>query len=183
MHARTKSIVALALVIGCLAALYFLFANLWPAYATEQNNLKQAQTENDRLNKALASVQTFINGFKNQDQNVALAQLTLPNKSNDMANFSNVLSQAASASGVSLGNFSVGEIANGERSLQDNSIQVTDINISASGGYPSFKDFILRLERSLRLIDVYHASLRAESGQGAASLLNYNLRLRTYYQK
>ena len=46
-------------------------------------------------------------------------------------------------------------------------------------GYNSFKDFMIRLENDLRLIDVGHVTLKVDDN----GLIQYQVNMQTYFQK
>lgn len=180
---KTYSLVALILILGCIVGGYMIMTNFWPAYNDTKALQSQAEAESARLNKSLSSVQTFLNTYRDEEKNAARLNLALPNGNADMANFVSSLPQLASASGIVLTNFQVSDTEDDEDQLMYGIVSV-DLSLSLAGTYLSFKDFMLRLEKHLRIVDVSNVSLSSGSNTGSASLsLLYQVRLKTYYQK
>lgn len=184
---RSKSVIAIGLLLVCVVIGYFIFSNLLPAYNLTKNNLTKAETDHTQLNEALSSVQNFVNNFKNKSLDLNKANLSLPNKNVDLPNFLADLQQLASASGVSLSNLQTTDVtpATGQPT-QENAIEAVDVNIIASANFASLSEFLLNLENSLRLIDVYHVTIRGDqnsTGSSAITLLQYQIKMYIYYQK
>jgi|GEM_PF-2846498 hypothetical protein len=172
------SLISVVLALACLAAAYFVFTQFWPKYTNAKINQDKAQSINLELNKTQASLQAFLKNFEAQKQKADLSNLALPAKNSDMANFTSNLAELAAASGVSLSGLQVAEVAQEKLSVP-NTIAVQNLTLSMSGTFPSFQDFMTRVENNLRLIDTYHVTMRLDSGQS----LSYQILMRTYYQK
>jgi Tfp pilus assembly protein PilO len=175
----TKSLFNVILTIACLVGGYFLYTNLYPKYTQASIQLSQAQTEHDRLSKALATTQEFIQAYRDQAKNATTANLALPNDGPDMANFINSLSELAGQSGVTLTGF---QIVEGQQAVPENTINPVDITFNASGSYLSLKDFIFRIQSNLRLTDIYHVTVSSQNS-GNIPILQYQIKLKTYYQQ
>jgi len=168
------------LVIACLGVGYFVTSPQWTKYSLGKDKLVGAQNDNQHYKQALASMQNFLDKYKNYASQVPTVNLALPAKSFDLPNFASSMSNLAKASGVVLSNFSIQDaISPTQKNPVENSIQTVLVSLSAVGTYPSFKDFILRLEQHLRIVDIGHVSIRGDStGQ-----VQYQINLQTYYQK
>ena len=175
---QSKVILGLILVIGCFGVAYFFTTPQWSRYSAAKANLERKQTEKEQLTTALNSMQTFISQFNGQKDNLEKVNLALPAKSADLPNLLTSLSALAQASGMTLSNFTIAESSSSDKPAPVNSIQTAKINLTASGSFESFKDFIIRLETDLRLIDIENVTLKAENEQ-----IQYVINLRTYYQK
>ncbi len=175
----TKSLFNVILTIACLVGGYFLYANLYPKYTQASIQLSQAQAEHDRLSNALSTTQDFIQAYHEQAKNAATANLALPDNGPDMANFINNLSDLATQGGVTLNSF---QIVESQQSTALNTITPVDITFNASGSYLSLKDFIFRMQSSLRLIDIYHITVSSQNS-GSIPVLQYQIKLKTYYQQ
>src|SRR6185503_11896433 len=101
-NSKNYSIFAVILGTACLVMGYFLYSTFWANYSLAQDEYTQAQANNNRLTHALASVQTFLNNYDRQKQNVGVTNLTLPDQNPDLANFLNSRSDLAGQSGVAL---------------------------------------------------------------------------------
>lgn len=186
ISSRTKSIIAGGLVIALVGLAYFLFVSILPAYNAAKGDLTNVKADHERLNNALASVQTFVSSYESQSKDIVKANLALPKKSVDLPNFLTDLQQMSNASGVTLSNLQTSDItpATGQPTLA-NAIEAVDISLIASANFASLNDFLLRLENSLRLIDVYHITIRADQkgDQSSVPLLQYQIKMYIYYQK
>lgn len=181
MHQTFKSIyVIVFLIMACFGLGYFVAYPQYTKYSAAKAQLAILQADNEKLNQDLAAIQSFSDSFKSHQQESATASLALPAKSSDLGNLLASLGDLAKSSGVALSNVNITDTANTASSaVSDNSIQVVPIALSASGSYPAFKDFMIRLQTHLRLVDVGHVSLKGdEAGQ-----VQYQVNIKTYYQK
>lgn len=170
--------IALILIIACFAVGYFFTTPQWSNYTLGKTELATVQASNQDLTTALASVQSFLDEYQTRQKDAAKASLALPLKSSDMANFAATMGDLARSANVLLSNISIQEPPTSSKT-GNNAIQVVPLTLTASGSYASFKDFMIRLEDHLRIVDVGHISLKADD----AGLINYQINLQTYYQK
>jgi Tfp pilus assembly protein PilO len=173
-----KSIVSIAviLIIASLGVGYFGTLKVWGNYSTSKTQLAQLQKDNQHLTETLSLVQSFLDNYKTHQKDAVKVSLALPLKSADLADFMSGIEDLGKSSGILLSNISFEEPT---AKAADNSIQALPVSLSASGSYASFKDFILRLETHLRLIDLVHVTAKADdSGQ-----IQYQITFNTYYQK
>lgn len=168
-----------ALILALIGVGYFVTSPQWGKYSEAKAELALAQANNQTTNQALSSLQAFLDDYQKQDENIVKASSALPLKSADLANFVGSVGDLAKVSGVVLSNFSVDELTSKDKTPPENSLQAVAINLSASGSYPSFKDFVLRLENHLRIIDVSHITLK----QDDSGHIQYQVTLKTYYQR
>ncbi len=180
---RSFATTATILIIALLWAAYFVTVPQWHKYQDSKQAQLTAESDNGNLKLALSSLQGFIDSYHQQTKNVSTVNASLPAKSEDMANFTASIGGLAQASGVVLSDFSIegdsNVLSRFKKTPLENSIQPVAITFTASGSYPSFKDFILRLENHQRLVDINHITLRQdENGQ-----IQYQVSLKTYYQK
>jgi Tfp pilus assembly protein PilO len=178
---QNKNLVSVGLIIICSATAFYLYSSIWPEYNDAKAQKSQQQSENARLNEALASIQSFIEDYEEVSNDAKGADLFLPHNHPDLANFINNLSELAQASGVTLAGFQIGE-REPQRAIE-NSIQVVEISFNSSGSYLSLRDFISRLQTNLRLIDIQTISIStAQEGEGTP-ILEFQVKLKIYYQQ
>jgi Tfp pilus assembly protein PilO len=175
---QSKIILGLILIIGCFAVAYFFMTPQWTRYSQAQATLKAKQAESMQLNQALNSLQAFVATFNDHQKDLAKVNLALPAGSSDLPNMLTSLSTLAQASGLTLSNFTLEQGTGSEKPAPANTIQTARINMTATGSFESFKDFMVRLETDLRITDVDHVTIKAENSQ-----IQYDITLRTYYQK
>lgn len=171
---------AAILVVACLAVGYFATRPAWSNYQDAQAKMSALSDTNQKLNDSLNSLESFLNSFHANSGQVSGMNLALPVKSADLTNFIASLGDMAQTSGVVLSNFSVDENnAAQTKPTALNAVQPVTVNLTASGNYSSFRDFMVRLENNLRLLDINHITLKADQD----GLLEYQISFKTYYQK
>ena len=178
---RNKSIASVVFLLGSILAIYFLLAVFYPAFTVANNSHAAEQLQQDQLRQGQASAQSFLNNFQTQTANAAKSNLALPARSTDMVNFTSSLSQLVQASVVTLSDLQINDPVASQQAA-DNTIQVLDLGVSASGTFASFTDFLSRLDQHLRIIDVYHVTLHTDAAANTGQL-QFQIKLRTYYQK
>lgn len=177
---QNKSLVSIGLAIICLAAGYYTYSSLLPEYNSAKATKAQLAAENQRLTKALASTQEFLENYEQVSKDAAGIDLLLPVDNSDLANFVNNLASLAEASGVALAGLQLNETS---QKPIENSIQTVDIAFSSSGSYLSLKDFIIKMQSNLRLMDIQSITANsAQTGPGTA-ILQFQIKLKTYYQQ
>lgn len=179
-YLQSKIVAGALLLVACLGVGYFYTNQQWVAYNQAKSEVVLKQAQQQQLNEALSSVQAFISAYKSRLSDASMVELALPAKTSDLPNLLSSVEEMAKASGVALSNFQISEptTATGKPAAE-NSIQTQSINLAASGSYASFVNFMTRLQSNLRLMDLEHVTVNSdESGQ-----LQYNISLKTYYQK
>lgn len=179
-YLQSKVVTGALLLVACLGVGYFFTNQQWIAYNQAKTEVSQKQAQQQQLNDALASVQAFISSYKSRLSDASMVNLALPAKSSDLPNLLSSVEEMAKASGVVLSNFQISDPATATgKPAAENSIQTQTINLAASGSYASFVNFMTRLQSNLRLMDLEQVTVSSdESGQ-----LQYNINLKTYYQK
>jgi hypothetical protein len=175
-----KSIIypAVGFIVACLAVLYFFVWPQWEKYSAVQQQLQIAETANQNLSQTQAALAIFLESYNDNKQYQNTADLALPVKTENLAHLTSNIGDMATASGVLLSNFSITE-PDAKEARVENSIQVVELNLSASGSYLAFRDFVLRLENNLRLMDLTHAVLKADE----TGSLQYQIKFNVYFQK
>lgn len=175
---KPKIIIGLILVIACFGVGYFFTIPAWQKYSIAKNSLAQTQSESVDLTQALGAMKDFIAQFTTHQSDADKVSRALPSQYPDLTNLLGNLSSEAQASGMVLSSFGIQTETDSKPKLA-NTIQTIKVDIAASGSYESFRDFLMRLETSLRITDVDHVSVKAsEIGQP-----QFQMSIRTYYQK
>ncbi len=180
---KNYSIAALILVLACIIGGYVVFTNYWKEYNASKNSLAEAKANNARLISSLNSVESFLEAYDEQQENVPMVNLALPSKQVDMANFISSIATVAQSSSVVLSGVQITDPTNNRPVPIENTIAPQTISLSVSGTYLAFKDFLLRVEQHLRIIDVKHVTLGGGSTGQGPQVLQYQLQLQTYYQQ
>jgi len=176
---QSRIIIASLLLVACLGIGYFFTSSQWTNYSVTKSVLAQKQTEKEGLKSALARAQNFVNDYKAKSKDASIVDLALPVSNPDLSNLIATLGEQAKSSGLALSNFSIVDVIPTTGAVSANGIQTQKITLKASGNYASFKDFILRLQTGLRIMDVDQITARAEENGD----VEYQITLRTYYQK
>lgn len=175
---KKSTLIIVILIITSLAIGYFITTPQWSKHTESKGQLERAQSDNKKLTDQLAVLQSFLSSYNSNLDKKAVLNQAVPVKSPDLANFMASVDALAKSSGVALSNISIGTNAAAQK-IVENSIQTVPLNLTASGSYPSFKDFILRLEQHLRLVDVGHVALKSDEN----GLLEYRIDVSIYYQR
>ncbi len=179
---QNKSLVSIGLAIICLAVGYYTYSTLLPEYNSAKALKAQAESENQRLTKALDSIQQFLVDYERVSKNAQNIDLLLPTDNSDLANFINNLSSLAQASNVTLAGLQLSNDI--PEKAPENSIQPVEIGFTSSGSYLAVKDFISKLQNNLRLMDIQSIVLNSPSQPGpGTSILEFQIKLKTYYQQ
>jgi hypothetical protein len=177
---QNRSLVAVGLVFICAAAAYYVYSNLWPEYTAAKSQLTAVKSENDNLTKAFSSMQDFIETYDGIGSRAANADLFLPTKNPDLSNFINNLASIAAQSGVTLSGF---QTTDAPLKAPNNAIQSLDVSFTSSGSYLSMKAFLLNMQNNLRLMDIYSVSMNAAQASAGTPILQFQVKLRTYFQQ
>jgi Tfp pilus assembly protein PilO len=179
MNAK-KSLTLLLLIGVGILVLYLFVLPRWNSFQDKKIRLSQVESEQQKLKAAQEDLEDFLSDF---DENVDQAETlksALPLKQVEYAQILAGLDEMASASGLILGNLSFTDLSDEEiKNKKTNTIQAQQVNISASGSYPSLKNFFLRIENSLRIIDVVDVDLTTDEESG---IIQAVMRFNTYYQ-
>lgn len=176
---QTKIIVGVILILACFGVGFFFTLDQWTSYSLAKSALEQKQAEQQQLKEALSLAENFVAEFNSKAKDAEVANLALPAKDSDLSNLIANLGDMAKASGLALSDFGVEQVVPAGNPVVENGIQTQKINLTASGNYASFKDFVLRLQNNIRIMDVDQVTAKAdESGQ-----VEYQMVIRAYYQK
>lgn len=177
---KSQSLTSLILILACLLGGYFVvFANFQKLNQTRAR-LARAETDKKNLDQSLQQLQSFLDKYHTLGNEARIAGLALPTKP-QTALLLGDLESLAKLSGVALATVNFIESPDLElQKLPANSIVPMEVQISFSGSFISFRDFIDRLEKHIRLLDVQLVSIGAED---QSQNYKYDLRFKIYYQK
>jgi hypothetical protein len=177
---QSKVITGGILFLACLIVGYFFTLPQWEAYSASRLLLAQKQEEAKQINDAMTSAEAFVKSYAEQKSDLATVNLAMPAKNSDAPNLLQNIADLARLSGMSLMNLQIDEVVAGaNKTVSENTIQTQKLTMMASGTYPSFRDFVFRLQNNLRIIDVDHVTAKADEN----AVVQYQINLRTYYQK
>jgi len=175
---RSKIIIGLFLIIACFVVGYFFTTPAWHKYSLTKRILAQTQSDSVGLAQALSTMKDFVAQFTTHQSDADKVSRALPSQVPDLTNLLGNLSSEAEASGLALSSFSIQADTDSKPKLP-NTIQTIKVDIAASGSYESFRDFLMRLEASLRITDIDRVTVKAND----TSQPQYQMSIRTYYQK
>jgi Tfp pilus assembly protein PilO len=177
---QIKGFAPILLVLIILAAAYFFAYPQWTELGVNRDALAVAEAENQKIKQQEAELDNFLNQYKAFDDELEKANKVLPIKETELHEVLANLDRYAVTSGVSLINLAINE---GATKATDNTIAYLDLNINATGNYPSFRTFLLQTESSLRITDILSVTLTSSDQEGTGSTLQYLMTMRVYYQK
>ena len=181
MNFQSKSILSILLVLGSVGLGYFGVWPQWKTYSTAQAQLKNAQEEQQKLQVAQTQLNDFLNEYSQHSADADRVNSALPLSRNEIYNVLNNLDVLSQQSGVGLAGLTTHDLPETDQlGAQTNSIIPMDVDITVTGTYFAFKEFLSSLEKNLRIIDVYSMSVTANNDKTGN---NYVLVFKTYYQK
>lgn len=186
-----------------VAAIVLFFDLVQPEYNTAKSLQAKQLGEQSYLasqTSLVKQVQTTLNGYQNNAQNAANVTLAMPS-GEDVAGALAQIQGIAANTGVTVSSISAsppqiqitrtpsGGTLSSSTALMKPLGSFT-FNISASGSYESFKNFLQAVETNIRIFNVQAVTLQPASaptlasGKSAASqnLFNYTITVATYYQ-
>lgn len=177
---KSKGTLAGSVVVG-IALAYFLLAPAIKNFGSIQRTLALAKDQNQELKQASSDLQTFLDKYQSlsESDKVEIASFALPSTHPNTPVLLGSLEELAKLSGLTLISMSVDENPEKDKTAPQLSLAELQIQLSVSGSYPAFKDYLLRLENHLRLIDLQEMNFKVEEGTNAT----YQLLLKAYYQK
>jgi Tfp pilus assembly protein PilO len=180
----SKGATTILLVILILAAGYFGVYSFWNNLNSARANFDIVKTENDKLKKAQADMNAFIAKYNSNRAQAEMANRALPVGDPDVAILLDNFSKLTAESKISLLDFNVTEQGSSDESTVPNGVQPVEVTAQMVGNYESFKDFLLRMQRNLRLMDIMSVEINLDEGANdGGRTMRFTLRLRTYYQQ
>lgn len=174
---KTRSLILLILAIACVTAGYFAYTS-YQKFSENKAFLALAKGEEKKIKDAQNQISDFLASYAKLTKEQQDANNALPVKNPSASTILAQIDNLSKASGMVLGNVSVRE-KNVNEVVPENGIESMNIELEASGSYPSLKNFLLLAESHLRIIDLQDISFQVESD----TLIKFKMVLRTYYQK
>lgn len=175
-----KSLISIVLILVSLAALYFFVLPGWNKLTEKKMRLNQALAEQERLLAAQQELESFLNEFESLNEEAETINKAVPLKQAEHSQILAGLDEMARASGLILGSLAFSDLNESDAaSATNNSIQTQEVSLTTLGSFPAFKNFLLRAENSLRIIDIEEVRFGTENENG---ITTFNVRFKTYYQ-
>lgn len=175
---KSKSTLAV-LVIVSVAVAYFLLVPEVSKLGSNQRTLTSAKAQNQEFLRTSSDLQTFLGKYESLSNKVEITSSALPARNPDVPILIGSLEELAKLSGLTLISIGVDENPERDKIIPQLSLAELQIQLSVSGSYPAFKDYLLRLENHLRLVDVQELNFKFEEGTNAT----YRVILTAHYQK
>lgn len=176
---KTQSLIVSILFLAFLLLGYFVTFPAWKSLSKTRTELARAELDGRNLNTASADLEAFLQNFERLEEETRTVGKALPSMPAQAVLLGSI-EALAKASGFALSAMNIVEVPeNEEKTAPVYSVVATDLQISGSGSYFSFKDFLRRLERHLRLIDIKSINFEVDE----ANNLQVQFEVRTYYQK
>jgi len=182
----TSGVIVPALIMGAIAAGYFL---VWPQYVAlnkSKSDLVVKQGAVADRKTAMSSVKGLITDLEKKRQSLSAMDEGLP-ASPDLPSLLVNIEYLASQSGMALENLQIAGSStgpsnpSGQSKKQDSSTGIITIDLTVNGQYPQLQALILNIERNLRLLDIKSINFAQPSGETGTR--SYALQFMTYYQK
>lgn len=181
MNFQSKSLASIILIIIALILGYFVVMPRWTSYSEARTQLAAEKDTQEQLKKAQSDITAFLAEYNQHTSEAALINGVLPLSETQIQNVLKSLEDLTKGSGISLGQLTVENRPDTDISAaQPNAIQPMDLSLSVTGEYPAFKDFLVRLENTLRIVDVKSVTISTDQ---ESNKNKYDLKFRTYYQK
>jgi Tfp pilus assembly protein PilO len=185
MQKSSKSLIALLVGILILAAGYFAYGQ-WQKLGETRAAFDMTKETNDKLKKAQADADAFLAKYESNRAQASIANRTLPLGNPDVPTLLDNFSRMVADSGLIMNQMNlIKESVNAEADTSTpGSIKSVDIDMQVDGSYETFNDFLLRLQRNLRLSDMVSLNVsEREEDSGGNSGLTFAFKIRTYYQQ
>lgn len=167
-------IILIALTVGTLLSM-----PKYNEFKGERVKAEEKKMELRNQREYFKQLEKISNELKNYSTNLDKIKTALPSHP-AAPNVANFLQSASSQSGLILKNLTYGHSAAGGHVTTDKSalaVQQYEISLGLSGSYPAFKDFLTRIERSSRMIEIQDISFMctaAENEEKAAVTASAN---------
>lgn len=132
-----------------------------------------------------SEIDTFSEKLKENEENLAKIDSSLVIGPN-LSSLCYFFQKSASRSGLVLKKISPGSVNNIEEKLikegWSEDLQQTETNLTVTGSYNSFKNFLFTLERTARMIEIENISFSIISVKegGIENPIDFNLKIKTY---
>ena len=173
----------LAILLGLFLALLLAIGFSLPKYQNLkllQSKVKEKETELQTERKYFSEVGEAKEKLKNFEQEISKINSALPPEPG-LPSLGNFLQIAASQNGLVLKKIMPSPaISLKEEFIKKGfspEIKETGVNLTVSGDYPSFKNFLSNLEKTARMIEIESISFSSPEEETA---IDFNLRIKIY---
>ena len=170
----------------------FLDVPMVQGILNSRGEVKSKQTALLEKEAFIKTIEGLIEKYKTNQEILKNLDVILPGDS-DVPNLLVELEALAKAGGMMISDIKIASVetksssradtAGGEGVVQKQAsvnYQVIAITLVVKGDYAAFKNFLQAIETNIRLVDLESADFNATS-EGAASLFDFNVVLKTYY--
>lgn len=171
---------AIITTICLISSFGLMFFAVWPEYTQLRQYIDQEKIKEKDLENMISynqSLKGMVNGLQGDyKEKIKEVKSGIPNDHYIPSLLSEIkdLSYETGVKIINVGDFSINEYSAGEN------IKQVEIEIQVQGSYPNFKNFILRLENSIRIISVNSIRIEKSSRSSEEGVLESRLILRTY---
>jgi len=167
---QTIGLLALLLVLGIL----FFW---WPKYqdlADQLSRVKEKRAELESKEEYFSELEKISTKAAQYQSEISKIESVLPStqRASDLLSF---IGKTASQSGLILQSLNLGNVSLSEA---DSDIKETPLSMTIIGSYPAFKNFIIAIEKSARLVEVEQASFSIP--QAGGEIFSFDLKIRTH---
>jgi Tfp pilus assembly protein PilO len=181
MNQSLKSFITFAMVLAILAVAYFGVYDQWNKLSESKAAFDTSKATNEKIKKTETQFNAFLEKFESSNSKAEVANRALPLGTPDIPNILDNFSRMVTDSGMRLVNINFSSVVRGENaSVSPQSIDSIDVDLEIKGTYEAYQEYLISVQRSLRIIDVLSMNMTSVEGQ---SELNFSVKLRTYYQQ
>ena len=166
----------ITIAIFLLTALILGIFLVWPKYQDLQNlnsQIRQKQSELKSQGEYFLKLEEISQRLEDQKEILAKIDSALPGRPSLPALF-DFLQKTSSQSGLVLKEIGFGS----QPILGQEMIKEIQIPLVLSGSYPAFKDFLKKIEKSARILEVNSVSFSSLSAK--EKLFDFSLKIKTY---
>ncbi len=176
------TITIIALAISIILGI-FLFLPQYQDYKNAKIKLEQTKTEFANQDKYVQQLRVTGGQIEENQDIVDRLNQALPNY-RDIPSFINFLKELSKSNGVSLDSIKWDSIKTEENNNQNGKnkkeFKTYSVKMSASGSYFAFRNFILSLEASNRLVDVKKAHFAIAKTTGELASFDLTINIHSY---
>ena len=176
------TITIIALAISIILGVFLLFPQ-YQDYKKTKVDLEQAKTDFANRDHYVQQLRETGQEIEENQDIIAKLNEALPNH-RDIPSFINFLKELSKSNGVSLDNVKWDSIQIGEKRRKEGKdkrdFNTYSVQISASGSYFAFKNFLFGLENSGRLIDVKKAHFAVSKTPDKLSSFDITMNIHSY---
>jgi Tfp pilus assembly protein PilO len=183
MDKSFKSLSVLILIAVILGLGYFGVYGQWGKLGDARAAFDISKKQNEELKQAREQLTTFLAEYERNKDKAALADRALPKGTPGIPYLLDLYSKVVVESGLNLTSLNITDSADDNTDAAPQSIQVLDLDFDVTGTYEAYKEFLLRVQRNLRISDIISMNVTGADGATDTGTLKFTLSLRTYYQK